>query len=97
MGLAKALALEWAPRRITVNAVCPGWVDTVMARADIGRAAERQGVPPTQARAAAEAGIPLGRFVTPDEVAGLVEWLASAEAGMITGQAYGISGGEVIG
>lgn len=97
IGLAKALALEWAPRRITVNAVCPGWVDTQMARADIGRAAERSGVAPPVARAQAEAQIPLGRFVTPDEVAGLVIWLASTEANMITGQSYGISGGEVIG
>lgn len=97
IGLAKALALEWAPRRITVNAVCPGWVDTPMARADIGRAAERSGVAPPVARAQAEAQIPLGRFVTADEVAGLVTWLASTEANMITGQSYGISGGEVIG
>ena len=97
IGLARALALEWAPRRVTVNAICPGWVDTAMARGDLGKAAERAGIPPSQARAAAEAGIPLGRFVEADEVAALVGWLTSPDAGMITWQAYGISGGEVIG
>lgn len=97
LGLCRALALEWAPRGITVNAVCPGWVETAMALADIGRAAEQAGEPPAAVRARAEAGIPLGRFVTADEVAGLIAWLTSADAGMITGQAHGISGGEVIG
>lgn len=97
IGLARALALEWAPRRVTVNAICPGWVDTAMARGDLGKAAERAGIPPSDARSAAEAAIPLGRFVDADEVAALVSWLCAPSAGMITGQAYGISGGEVIG
>lgn len=97
LGLCKALALEWAPRRITVNAVCPGWVDTDMARGDVARTAAQNGEPTAAFRARAEAGIPLGRFVSADEVAALIGWLASADAGMITGQAYGISGGEVMG
>ena len=83
LGLVRSLALEWAPRRITVNAVCPGWVDTAMAQADAG--ADR---PKTEAQ------IPLGRWVDPDEVAALILWLASPEASIITGQAYNISGGE---
>ncbi len=83
LGLVRCLAHDWAPRGITVNAVCPGWVDTEMARADAG-----------DQRAAAEARIPLGRFVHPDEVADLVSFLAGPGAAMITGQAYNLSGGE---
>lgn len=92
LGLTRCVAEELAPRRITVNAVCPGWVDTDMARADLVR--EADGGDPDAIRRAAEAAIPLGRFVTPDEVAALVAWLCGPEAGMITGQAYNISGGE---
>lgn len=92
LGLTRCVARELAPRRITVNAVCPGWVDTEMARADLTREAGADA--PAAVRRAAEAAIPLGRFVKPDEVAALVAWLCGPEAGMITGQAYNISGGE---
>lgn len=87
LGLMRCLADELAPRQITVNAVCPGWVDTEMAAADLDRAGGA-------ARAEAEAAIPLRRFVRADEVAGLIGWLCSDAAGAITGQAYNISGGE---
>ncbi len=87
LGLMRSLALEWAPRGITVNAVCPGWVDTKMARADV----LRSGRP----RREITAQIPIGRFVRAEEVAGLVAFLASPEGAAITGQAYNISGGEL--
>lgn len=93
LGLTRCVAAELAPRRITVNAVCPGWVDTDMARADVER--EAGPADPSTVRAAAEAAIPLGRFVRPDEVAALVAWLCGPDAAMITGQAYNISGGEL--
>ncbi len=89
IGLVRSLALEWAPRGVTVNAVCPGWVRTAMSAGDLAHHGW------TEAQAAAD--IPLGRFVEPEEVADLIGFLASARAGMITGQAYPISGGEVRG
>ena len=94
LGLVRAAAQELAPRRITVNAVCPGWVDTPMARADLARAAEARALPLGALRSEAVAGIPLGRFVEAAEVAELIAFLASPAAAMITGEAYNLSGGE---
>jgi NAD(P)-dependent dehydrogenase (short-subunit alcohol dehydrogenase family) len=94
LGLVKCLAKELAPRRITVNGVCPGWVATEMAEADLVRTAEQKGCTVDDERKAATAGIPLGRFVEADEVAALICWLLSDDASAITGQAYNISCGE---
>lgn len=94
LGLTKSAAAELAPEGINVNAVCPGWVDTPMAAADVKRTAERAGVPTQELRAQALAGIPLGRFVQSEEVAQLIVWLLSPAASAVTGQAYNISGGE---
>jgi 3-hydroxybutyrate dehydrogenase len=94
LGLVKCLALELAPRRVTVNAVCPGWVDTPMAAADVEATAATRGVGADAVRAEAAGGIPLGRFVDPAEVAALILWLLSPAAAAITGEAYNISGGE---
>lgn len=95
IGLTRALSKEWAPRAICVNAVCPGWVDTEMALADLSRSADAIGRSSSDARREAERAIPLGRFVAPEEVAELIVWLASPGAAAITGQAMNISCGEV--
>lgn len=94
LGLMRALAPELAPRGITVNAVCPGWVDTRMAAADLARTARERGTTVEVERAVALAGIPTGRFVAPDEVAAAIAFLASADAASITGHALDLSGGE---
>ena len=94
LGLVKCLSKELAPMGIRVNAVCPGWVDTEMAAADLDIDAADTGRAAESLRKEAEAGIPLGRFVTADETAALICWLLSDEAGAITGQSYNISGGE---
>lgn len=94
LGLVKCFAKELADRNMTVNAVCPGWVDTRMAQADLVHSAELYGTTPEHERAAAEQAIPLKRFVTADEVAELIFFLTSRGAAAITGQAYNISGGE---
>src|SRR5262245_25557463 len=95
IGLTRALALELAPRRITVNAICPGWVDTDMSRDSLAAVAAAKGTSPEEERRAAEARIPLGRFVLPDEVARLAVFLASDAGAGFTGQAINIDGGQV--
>jgi NAD(P)-dependent dehydrogenase (short-subunit alcohol dehydrogenase family) len=94
LGVVKCVAKELAARQITVNAICPGWVDTPMARGDVATTALERGIPEDAFRRETEAAIPTGRWVTADEVAALILFLASAEAGSITGEAYNLSGGE---
>ncbi len=94
LGLVKCLSKELAEKRITVNAVCPGWVETEMAQADLSRTAKETGCSVSEAREDALQGIPLKRFVKADEVAALICWLISKDAAAVTGQAYNISSGE---
>lgn len=94
LGLVKCFAFELAPIGATVNAICPGWVDTAMSRQNIVDTAASEGVTPELLRADAEEGIPLGRFVTSEECAELMMFLCSEKAAMITGQSYNINGGE---
>ena len=96
IGFTKALALELAPRQITVNALCPGWVDTDMAAQGIRDGAAAEGVPPDEFRRRAEARVPLGRFITPAEVARLALFLASDAGASITGQSINIDGGAAM-
>jgi len=87
IGYTQALALALAPRGVTVNVVCPSWTDTAMAAARF----VELGI----TRAQAAAGMPTGRIVTPDEVAGTVAFLLSAAAANITGHALPIDGGSL--
>lgn len=94
IGFTRALALELAPREITVNALCPGWVDTEMALAGMKNGAADQGISLEEFRKQAMSRVPLGEMVTPDEVAGLVAFLASDASKNITAQAISICGGS---
>jgi NAD(P)-dependent dehydrogenase (short-subunit alcohol dehydrogenase family) len=96
IGLTRAHALELAPRRITVNAICPGWVDTEMARQGVEDSARREGTTPEAFRAAAESRVPLGRFLRPDEVAGVALFIASDAGAGMTGQAINVDGGAAM-
>ncbi|MFF3847833.1 3-oxoacyl-ACP reductase FabG [Streptomyces sp. NPDC002328] len=93
VGFTKALGKELAPAGITVNAVCPGYVETPMAqRVRQGYAAAWQSTE-EEVQEQFEAKIPLGRYSTPEEVAGLVGYLSSESAASITAQALNVCGG----
>jgi NAD(P)-dependent dehydrogenase (short-subunit alcohol dehydrogenase family) len=96
VGLTRALALELAPRKITVNAVCPGWVDTEMGRHGIRGFGKQAGLGEAEAFAMAGKMAPLGEVLTPDEIAGLVAYLVSDDARNVTGQAIVADGGQVM-
>ena len=88
LGLVRALADELGPAGTTVNALCPGWVDTPFNDAFWGAQAD-----PVAAAADLTARIPLGRQAEPAEITGLVLFLASEHSSYITGQALVIDGG----
>ncbi len=96
IGMMKALALELAPRRITVNTICPGWVDTGMAKQGMELLAQTMGTSFEQARTAALSAVPLGRILQPREVGELTAWLCSDAASGMTGQAITHDGGQVM-
>jgi NAD(P)-dependent dehydrogenase (short-subunit alcohol dehydrogenase family) len=94
VGLMRALATELARTGVTVNAVCPGFVETDMLGESVQRIVDKTGRTVEQARASLAATNPQGRFIQPQEVAAAVLWLCSEAAGSITGQAISLSGGE---
>jgi NAD(P)-dependent dehydrogenase (short-subunit alcohol dehydrogenase family) len=93
MGLVRALAAELAPRQVQVNAVCPGWVDTAMAREGLEGMAGAMKVSVEEAKRIAMSAVPAGRMSQPDEIAGLVAWLLSPDARGVTGQGLDMNGG----
>ncbi len=97
LGLTKALALELAPVGVRVNAICPGWVDTAMAWQGLDGMAGAMGITRDEAHRIAMQAVPLGRMGTPEEVAGLVSWLLSPDAAIMTGQALDPNGGAWMG
>lgn len=96
IGLTRALALELAPKGITVNAVCPGYTETDIVRDAVANIVGKTGRTEEQARAELAARNPQRRLVQPDEVADAVAWLCRPSASAITGQAVPVAGGEVM-
>lgn len=94
LGLTRALAVEYATKRITVNAVCPGYTDTDIVRQAIDNIAEKTGRSSDDALAELVSANPQGRLVRPDEVAAAVVWLCAQDS--MTGQAIAVAGGEVM-
>jgi 3-oxoacyl-[acyl-carrier protein] reductase len=92
-GLVKSLAVELAPEGISVNMVSPGRIATERTLQLDQRKADAQGVPVEQITAASARTIPAGRYGEPAELGAVVGFLASADAGYVTGQSILVDGG----
>lgn len=93
VGWTQALAREVAAEGIRVNAVCPGFVKTPMQQREVAWEAELRGMTPEEVLQSYVAQTPLGRLETPEDVAGVVIFLASDDARFMTGQAINVTGG----
>lgn len=96
LGFTRSLALEVARHGVTVNAICPGFVETRMTEESIRRIVEKTGRSPEEARQALETLSPQQRFIQPEEVAAVAVMLASPDGGGIHGQAINVDGGAVM-
>jgi NAD(P)-dependent dehydrogenase (short-subunit alcohol dehydrogenase family) len=93
LGFSKTLAQEVAEHNITVNCVCPGFVRTAMQEREVGWEAKLRGLSREQVIDEYIAATPLGRLEEPEDVAKVVLFLASDDAGFMTGQAVNVGGG----
>ena len=93
LGLVRAAAAELARTGVTVNAVCPGYVDTPMTEQTVAAIAARSGRSSDEARATLARRQPIGRLIEPDEVAGAVRFCIAN--GAVTGQGLNVDGGTV--
>lgn len=94
LGLVRSVAAEVATSGVTVNAVCPGYVDTPMTQRSIDAIVERTGRTPAEARASLERQQPIGRLITTAEVAAAVDYCVR-DTGALNGQSITIDGGGV--
>ena len=95
VGLVKGMAAELASSAITVNAVCPGFMETPMLEKSVENIVAKTGMSSTEARASLAKINPQNRFIAPEEVANTVMWLCSPQAASMTGQTISVSGGEI--
>ena len=95
LGFTKALALETAKTGVTVNALCPGFIDTPLLDKSVQTIVKKTGRTPEEARKILASDNPQGRLIQPEEVAASALWLCSDASASINGQAISISGGEI--
>ncbi len=96
LGLTRSLAVEFARSGVTVNAICPGYIDTELTHKNIGLMAEKTGKSLEDVLKSFTATSPQHRLIAPEEVARLALTLASESALGITGQAINVDGGAVM-
>ena len=96
IGFTRAAAAEVASKGVTVNAVCPGYVDTPMTGQTVERVTEKTGLTAEAARAALAETSPQHRLFAPEEVAYLVRVLADPRAGGVNGQTIVLDGGQLM-
>jgi NAD(P)-dependent dehydrogenase (short-subunit alcohol dehydrogenase family) len=88
IGLTKAAAMDYARNNIRVNAVCPGFIRTAQAEAELAKHPEHRQV--------VEQRVPMGRLGEPEEIADAVVWLCSEESSFVNGHAVVVDGGYVV-
>jgi NAD(P)-dependent dehydrogenase (short-subunit alcohol dehydrogenase family) len=96
LGFTRCAAAEAAEHGITVNAVCPGYVDTGMTRESLQRISQKTGMTRDEALERILHEMPQRRLIAPEEVAHVVKMLCEDEARGVNGQAIGIDGGELL-
>jgi NAD(P)-dependent dehydrogenase (short-subunit alcohol dehydrogenase family) len=96
IGLTRAVAREVATRNITVNAVCPGYTDTDLAREAAAKISAVTGRKLDEALQAMTKANPQGRLIRPDEIATTVAWLCAPGSESVTGQSIVVAGGELM-
>ncbi len=94
LGLMRSWAVQFAPEKILVNAICPGWVDTQMSQDGLQGIADNIGITKAEFYDIAMQSVPLRRMSQPEEIAGLVAYLLSQ--GSITGQTLDINCGAIM-
>lgn len=95
IGLTRVLALESAKNGVTVNAICPGYVDTELTQQNIRNIARKTGLSEADALASLVGSNPQGRLIQPDEIAQAVLWLCAPGSESVTGQNIMLAGGEI--
>jgi NAD(P)-dependent dehydrogenase (short-subunit alcohol dehydrogenase family) len=93
LGLTRSLAVDYGPRGVRANAVCPGWVRTPMADSEMDRLGEARGLSRDEAYLLACAELPLRRPAEPEEIAAVCAFLASADSSFLTGAVLPVDGG----
>lgn len=95
VGLTKSLSLEYARSPLTVNAVCPGYVETAIVENSVANIMEKTGRSRDEALAELTKNNPQGRLIQPEEVAEAVTWLCSPRSASVCGQAITVAGGAI--